>query len=218
MTKFQGLKGLKHIKAVVFDMDGTLCLPQPWMFPAMRKAIGLHDKSIDILHFIDTLPSEKERKEAHDKIELVEAKAMKDMQPQPGLVDIMSYLTSNSISKNICTRNVGAPVETFVARFIQSEFSKFDYIMTRDFRPTKPLPDPLLHIASKLNIRPLEMIMVGDSYDDMKSGRSAGCLTVLLKNHVNGHLLLEHKELVDFAVENLSEIIELIQNLNNKIL
>ena len=104
MTKLQGLQGLKHIKAVVFDMDGTLCLPQPWMFPAMRNAIGLEDKSIDILHFIDTLPTEKEKKEAHDRIELVEAKAMKEMQPQPGLVDIMRYLTKNGISKNICTK------------------------------------------------------------------------------------------------------------------
>ncbi|CAE6524572.1 ANM_HP_G0079310.mRNA.1.CDS.1 [Saccharomyces cerevisiae] len=216
MTKLQGLQGSKHIKAVVFDMDGTLCLPQPWMFPAMRNAIGLEDKSIDILHFIDTLPTEKEKKEAHDRIELVEAKAMKETQPQPGLVDIMRYLTKNGISKNICTRNVGAPVETFVKRFIPSELSRFDYIVTREFRPTKPQPDPLLHIASKLNIRPLEMIMVGDSFDDMKSGRSAGCFTVLLKNHVNGHLLLEHKELVDVSVEDLSEIIELIQNMNKE--
>lgn len=159
---------------------------------------------------------QKKKKEAHDRIELVEAKAMKEMQPQPGLVDIMRYLTKNGISKNICTRNVGAPVETFVKRFIPSELSRFDYIVTREFRPTKPQPDPLLHIASKLNIRPLEMIMVGDSFDDMKSGRSAGCFTVLLKNHVNGHLLLEHKELVDVSVEDLSEIIELIQNMNKE--
>ncbi|CAI2024597.1 hypothetical protein SEUBUCD646_0H01770 [Saccharomyces eubayanus] len=214
MTKLQGLEALRHIKAVVFDMDGTLCLPQPWMFPAMRNAIGLHDKSIDILHFIETLPTEKERKEACNQIEVVEAKAMNQMQPQPSLIDLMKYLTTNGISKNICTRNVGAPVETFVARFIPQEFSKFDHIITRDFKPTKPQPDPLQHIASKLNLSPSEMIMVGDSYDDMKSGRSAGCLTVLLKNHVNGHLVLENKDLVDVSIEDLSEIIKLIQNLN----
>ncbi|CCD23806.1 putative haloacid dehalogenase-like hydrolase NDAI_0C01450 [Naumovozyma dairenensis CBS 421] len=202
------------IKAVVFDMDGTMCIPQPWMFPAMRSAVGLNDKSIDILTYIDELPTEAARTEANLRIEEVEEKAMREMLPQPGLVELLEFLTVNNISKNICTRNVIKPVDYLLTRFIPKDYSKFEHIITRDFRPTKPNPDPLLHIAKKLNIESNEMMMIGDSFDDMKSGRSAGCVTVLLKNHVNGNVLTEHDKLVDTAVNSLSDVIKIVETLN----
>lgn len=201
----------QNIKAIIFDMDGTLCLPQPWMFPAMRQAIGLHDKSIDILQFIEDLPTLEEKLLAEKRIHDVEVKAMEEMKPQPGLVELMKYLTLNNYSKNICTRNILPPVNNLIKKFLPTEWSNFDYILTRDFRPTKPNPDPLLHIAKLLNLEPQQLIMVGDSFDDMKSGHSAGCFTILLKNHVNGHLLSEHKELIDVTVDYLNEIIPLLQ-------
>lgn len=212
MSKLSGLKHLRTIKALVFDMDGTLCLPQPWMFPAMRKAVGLEDKSIDILTFIDDMPTEAQRVIALEAIHEVECSAMKEMKPQPGLLELMKYLTNNEYSKNICTRNVITPVNHLISQFIPNGFDHFDYIVTRDFRPAKPNPDPLVYIAQKLNLETHEIIMVGDSMDDMRSGKSAGCITVLLKNHVNGHILDDYEEFVDIAVDNLKEIIEILTN------
>lgn len=200
-------------------MDGTLCLPQPWMFPAMRQAIGLTDKSQDILDFIENLPTPTQKSHAEKLIHDVETKAMNEMKPQPGLIELMTWLTTNQISKNICTRNIIPPVNHLIKKFIPKEYSNFDYILTRDFRPTKPNPDPLLHITKLLQLKPNEVIMVGDSFDDMKSGHSAGCITILLKNHVNGHLLTEHKDLIDVAIDNLAEIIPLLeQQVDNEII
>ena len=216
MTKFAGIRNTRSIKALVFDMDGTLCIPQPWMFPAMRSAIGLNDKSIDILAFIDDLPTEKQKEEAHAGIHKVEEEAMKEMEPQPGLGKLMDYLTTNQYSKSICTRNVITPVNYLVSKFIPTNCREFDHIVTRDFRPTKPNPDPLLHIARQLNVPPSEMMMVGDSMDDMRSGRTAGCITVLLKNHVNGHILEDHKEFVDYPIDSLVEIIDILKKLNKE--
>lgn len=201
----------QRIKAIVFDMDGTLCLPQPWMFPAMRQAIGLTDKNTDILQFIDNLPTTEDKLLAEKRIHEVEMQAMEEMEPQPGLVEIMKYLTLNNYSKNICTRNKPSPVNYLINKFIPREWSSFDHVLTRDFRPTKPNPDPLLHIAKLLSLQPQELIIVGDSYDDIMCGRAAGSFTILLKNHVNKHLLTEHKELIDVAIDNLNEIIPLLQ-------
>lgn len=209
LNKFIGFP--QRIKAIVFDMDGTLCLPQPWMFPAMRQAIGLTDKNTDILQFIEDLPTPEDKLLAEKRIHDVEIKAMEEMEPQPGLSEVMSYLTLNNYSKNICTRNKLSPVNYLINRFIPTEWSNFDHILTRDFRPTKPNPDPLLHIAKLLSVEPQQIIIVGDSFDDIKSGRSAGCFTILLKNHVNGHLLTEHEELIDLAIDNLNELIHLLQ-------
>ncbi|KAL3236712.1 putative haloacid dehalogenase-like hydrolase [Nakaseomyces bracarensis] len=205
---------LRRINAVIFDMDGTLCLPQPWMFPAMREAIGLRDTSKDILEFIDEMEDPQSQIDAENGLKMVEKKAMDDMVPQPGLTEIMGYLTKSKISKNICTRNVGGPVEYLINKFIPEDYSKFDHIVTRDFRPAKPFPDPLLHIAQQVETEPESVIMVGDSFDDMKSGRSAGCLTVLLKGTANDKVVANHKDLIDFIINDLRELIEIIEEIN----
>jgi len=69
----------------------------------MRDALGI-DKSIDILDHIASLPNDKQ-KEAHDKIQAVERRAMKVQKPQPGLKELMDYLDSRDLPKGICTRN-----------------------------------------------------------------------------------------------------------------
>ncbi|QLL30665.1 hypothetical protein HG536_0A04810 [Torulaspora globosa] len=203
---------LKSIKAVIFDMDGTLCLPQPWMFPAMRQAVGLHDSSIDILTFIDRLSTPLERAEAHRRIQQVEAQAMAEMQPQPGLVTLMRFLTKHGISKSICTRNLQEPVDFLIDRFLPAEYSHFDYILTREFKPTKPSADPLLHIARSLGIEPAHIAMVGDSRDDLLSGRAAGCTTVLVHHASNASLLAsdEDAQMIDFVVRDLAELVTLL--------
>ena len=70
----------------------------------------------------------------------------------------------------------------------------------------------LLHIAKTLNVEPSSILMIGDSYDDMMSGNSAGCATILLKNDVNKYLLDSHKEIIDAHVHDLTEVIDLIEN------
>jgi hypothetical protein len=77
------------IKGVIFDMgylsvefvlilDGTLCLPQNWMFGQMREALGIDNKT-DVLTYIESLPTPGDRLAAHAKIEKVEEDAMLQM-------------------------------------------------------------------------------------------------------------------------------------------
>ncbi|SCU93467.1 LAMI_0E14466g1_1 [Lachancea mirantina] len=202
----------RAVKAVVFDMDGTLCLPQAWMFLAMREALGIQDSPIDILAYIDTLKSVEKRREAEARVANVERKAMAEMQPQPGLAKLMQFLAENNVSKNICTRNLIDPVNHLLASFVPRDHAVFDVILTRAFRPTKPHPDPLLHIARALGVHSHELVMVGDSFDDMASGRAAGCATILVKSEHNAKLLQTRPELVDAAVDDLEEIIRLLQD------
>ncbi|CCE63247.1 hypothetical protein TPHA_0E01540 [Tetrapisispora phaffii CBS 4417] len=216
MTNFQLKETVRtnRIKSVVFDMDGTLCLPQPWMFVEMRKSISLHDKSVDILDFIKWLPTEEARAVASSNIASVENKAMLEMVPQPGLIPLLKYLHQNNISKNICTRNLIGPVHYFISNFIEpTVLQNFENILTRDFVPTKPNPDPILNIMQKLDLRADEILMVGDSMDDMLSGKAAGCTTILLENEINKHLKDTNREYIDIVVKDLSEIIDIIERL-----
>lgn len=149
-------------------------------------------------------------------IRVIESRAMVAQKPQPGLLKLMEYLDSQGIPKGICTRNFEyvcscsdtqsdmlknshrLPVTHLLTTFLPSH--NFSPIVTRDFRPPKPDPAGLLHIASAWGLvsssqrqassepPDLPIIMVGDSIDDMTAGHRAGAATVLLVNPANDHL------------------------------
>ncbi|KAJ8116958.1 hypothetical protein OPT61_g1730 [Boeremia exigua] len=196
------------LKGIVFDVDGTLCLPQNYMFGEMRAALGI-DKGTDILDHIYSL-SGTEQEGAHEKVRNIERTAMKKQKPQAGLVELMDYLDSRGLKKGICTRNFDAPVEHLLTTFLPS--SKFSPVITREFRPPKPDPAGILHIAKQWMHEDGgdSLIMVGDSIDDMTAGFRAGAATVLLVNDANKHLA-EHQH-TDLVVKQLDDLIEILEN------
>jgi HAD superfamily hydrolase (TIGR01549 family) len=183
-------------------------MPQNYMFAEMRAALNI-EKPTDILDHIYSLP-ESEQEEAQEKIRNIERTAMKSQQPQAGLVELMEYLDSRKIKKGICTRNFNTPVTHLLTTFLPT--SEFSPIVTREFRPPKPDPAGILHIAKDWMHEDggKSLIMVGDSIDDMTAGHRAGAATVLLVNEVNKHLA-EHQH-TDLVVKQLDELIEILEN------
>ena len=126
----------------------------------------------------------------------------------------MTYLESKNIPKGICTRNFETPVNHLLGKFLEGK--KFEPIVTRDFRPPKPDPAGILHIAKSWGFvrgggegDATQLIMVGDSIDDMTAGYRAGAATVLLVNEVNVHLA-EHEH-TDLCIRQLDELIEVLE-------
>ena len=109
----------------------------------MRSAISC-PKSEDILHYIYTLPA-ADQEAALEKIRNIERTAMSSQIAQPGLQALMEYLESKNIPKGLCTRNFETPVNHLLEKFLAGK--KFSPIVTRDFRPPKPDPAGILHIA-----------------------------------------------------------------------
>lgn len=196
------------------------------MFGQMRDALGI-DKSIDILDHVYSLPTPAAQETALESIRAIEREAMKSQVAQPGLVDLMLYLDGRGVRKGICTRNFDAPVAHLLGKFLTG--SVFGPIVTRDFRPPKPDPAGILHIAKNWGLfkgghandvktatghgedepDASGLIMVGDSIDDMTAGRKAGAATVLLVNDVNVHLAdHEHTDLVIRRLDDLVPILE----------
>jgi len=182
-------------------------LPQNYMFAEMRAALGIQ-KPTDILDHIYSLP-QGEQEAAQEKIRDIERTAMTSQQPQAGLVELMEYLDSRGIKKGICTRNFDAPVTHLLTKFLPT--SEFSPVVTREFRPPKPDPAGILHIAKAWMHEDggNGLIMVGDSIDDMTAGYRAGAATVLLVNDVNKHLAQhEHTDLVVKQLDDLIGILE----------
>lgn len=198
----------RAIKGVVFDMDGTLCLPQTHMFREMREALGI-TKAVDILDFVHSLPEDKQE-EAQEKLRIIERRAMHDMIPQPGLTTMMDFVVEQKLKATILTRNFPIPVDYLRRNFLKDY--PMDPIITREFRPPKPAPDGILHIARNWQVKPSELIMVGDSEDDIYAGHRAGSLTVLLLNEHNSQLA-DLPE-VTWVIKSLPELIEILKSCN----
>lgn len=190
------------------------------MFGQMRSALGI-TKNIDILDHIHDLP-EPQQTEAFEKVKAIESEAMSKQIPQAGLVTLMEFLDKHNIRKGICTRNFDAPVNHLLERHIPSHLNPFAPVVTRDFRPPKPSPVGILHIAKAWGIvetsevpdkplheRRIPVIMVGDSVDDMAAGRDAGALTVLLRSE--GKEDLESDDRTDITIATLDELVGLLE-------
>ena len=114
------------------------------MFGQMRDALGI-SKSTDILDHIYSLPTPEKQHEAMESVRNIERAAMASQEAQPGLAALMDYLDSRGIPKAICTRNFEQPVLHLLGKFLDGHV--FEPIVTRDFRPPKPDPAGILHIA-----------------------------------------------------------------------
>lgn len=193
------------LKAMIFDMDGTLTKPQNYMFKQMRTALNI-EKSQDILKSIEELPR-SEQEGAHEKIRQIEREAMASMEPQDGLSTLMKYLNTTSLKKGICTRNFHEPTQYLLKTFLKD--CDISPVLTREFTPPKPSAEPLKHICEAWGIDPRQCIMVGDGADDLTSAREAGMDSILLCNDENQSLVESH--LPTYVVRDLSDIITLVQ-------
>lgn len=116
-----------------------------------------------------------------------------------------------------------SPVNHLLENHIPKHLNAFAPIITRDFKPPKPSPHGILHIAHAWKIvdsasvpetpaeeRPVPLLMVGDSVDDMAAGRDAGCVTVLLRS--DGKEELETDSRTDIVINRLDELVGLLEN------
>ena len=143
-----------------------------------RAEIGI-PAGHDILEHINNLPA-PDREGAFAKVRAIETAAMPKQTPQPGLVELMDYVDSRGLKKALCTRNfeyvnpgpphdggeagpwptapaaikaltwTSLPVNHLLTTFLP--LHTFSPILTRSFRPPKPDPAGILHIASQWNI------------------------------------------------------------------
>ncbi|KAK9693529.1 hypothetical protein K7432_013890 [Basidiobolus ranarum] len=196
------LQNQRRIKGLVFDMDGTLVYPITPFLKEMRVQLKVPE-GVDILTYLHSLEGQV-REEGEQIIKNLEAQALLEMKIHPGLRTLIKFLEDQSLRKAILTRNNPATVDHFLAQTNH----QFETVVTREFRPPKPSPAPLLHIVDEWGFRPEEVFMIGDHSDDLECGSRAGALTILLRNDINGHFA----EMADFVVDRLDEIIPILQN------
>jgi phosphoglycolate phosphatase len=85
----------------------------------------------------------------------------------------------------------------------------FDFIVCGDSFPRmKPDPLPLLKTAEHFDIEPAQALMVGDSINDMRAGRSAGFKTASVPYGYAGKYSIEDLN-ADYQIQTIVELVDL---------
>ncbi|GHP06892.1 hypothetical protein PPROV_000563600 [Pycnococcus provasolii] len=205
-----------QLVGIVFDMDGTLTRPN-LDFKAMYQRCGVCT-SKDLILEIEAMPAE-ERRRAWEIVDEMEEHAAQTAELMDGVVPLAQFLSSKSIPMALITRNSKASIATFHERLWRpNNLPELKPALCRAFKPTKPAPDALLHIAEQWGAPPHHLLMVGDSpSNDVVSGRRAGAMTALVdtgRRHfesVGGKTNLVGESQPDFHVCQPDELISLLQ-------
>ncbi|UCC96481.1 MAG: HAD family hydrolase [Phycisphaerales bacterium] len=193
------------IKAVIFDLDGTITQPY-FDFDAIREEIGLPRDSGPVLESMDKM-TPAQRRRAEQILYRHEQQAVTASKLNPGAGETLSALRSAGIRIGVLTRNKRSNAFA-IARKHEIEF---DAVVGREDGPVKPDAFGVVQLARQFGVEPAETLLVGDYLFDLLCARAAGAVAVLLANHPQAGEFTEH---ADFCIRNISEVLTMIADMN----
>jgi HAD superfamily hydrolase (TIGR01509 family) len=193
------LEGRVRLKAVIFDMDGTVT-ESPLDFERIRADCGV-PPGRPVLEHLSGLP-EVERRRAEAVLAEHERRAATACVLKEGAREAIEALRARGLKTALLTRNSAESVRTVLERFAL----QFDCWLSREDAEPKPSPDAVLRIARRFGVRPQEVLMVGDYVFDVQAGRAAGARTAFVRN---AKVALPPAE-ADYVIGDLHELLAVV--------
>ena len=193
------------IKAVIFDLDGTITQPY-FDFDAIREEIGLTKDSGPLLESMEKMDSQL-RLKAENILFIHEQKAVIESKLNSGAEQTLSALRAAGIHIGILTRNKRDNAYAIAKK----HNLKFDAVIGREDGPVKPDAFGVLELCRQFGVKPQETLLLGDYLFDLLCAKAAGAVAVLLANHNQAG---EFAKYADFSIENIGEILKIIANNN----
>jgi HAD superfamily hydrolase (TIGR01509 family) len=191
------------IKAVIFDLDGTITQPY-FDFDAIRKEMGLTKDSGPVLESIEKMsPEQRQRVEAI--LHFHEERAVAESKLSSGAKQTIQELRKAGIHIGILTRNR----RSNALAVADKHGLKFDVVIGREQGPVKPNAFGVLQICRQFGVRPQETLLVGDYLFDLLCAKAAGAVAVLLANHNQADEFAGH---ADFTIEKIDQILQIIED------
>jgi len=212
-----------NIKAVIFDLDGTLfdsCsmwndvdrlffkkrgMEVPKDFNKLIAPLGLTKAARFVKETYNIKESEEEiKKEWHD---LAIFEYENNIELKEGAREYLEYLKKLNIKMCIATAN---SKEYYMLCLKRHEIEKyFDYLCdVEEFKGTKETPEIYLHIASKLNIDPSNIAVIEDIPEAIKSAKRGGFYVIAIDDESEKKLREEKKYLADKFIYSFKELIK----------
>ena len=191
------------IKAVIFDLDGTIT--QPFFdFDAIREEMGLAQDSGPVLESMEKMTAQQ-RQRAERILHFHEQRAVTESLLNAGAKRMLSALRKMGIGIGILTRNRRANALAIA----EKHKLKFDAVVGREEGPVKPDAFGVLKLCGQFGVKPQETLVVGDYLFDLLCAKAAGAVAVLLTNHSRAD---EFTEYADFTVGSVDEILEIVED------
>ncbi|MCK6264632.1 HAD family hydrolase [Vibrio sp. ZSDE26] len=192
---------LSHIKAVLFDLDGTL-VDSKLDFHQLRQQLGFPTGE-PILEFIDQIESETERVAANQMVFDFEMKAAKTASLMPGALELISTLHKDGYPTAILTRNIRQASQMMLTNLSLP----IDLMLTREDCSPKPSPEGLYILANKLKLDVSELVYVGDYKFDLEAARNANMLACLFDRDGDS----EFKHQADIVINNFEQLLDMLR-------
>jgi len=212
---------LQDVKAVIFDLDGSL-VDSMWIWKDIdveylgRFGITLpHNlqKEIEGKSFSETAVFFKERFQIPDSLEQMKEdwnrmawdKYINDVPLKPGADLFLQYCINHGIKLGIATSNSRQLVEAVAdARGFGKDF---DCIMTAcEVAKGKPAPDIYLAVADKLGVQPKDCLVFEDIVPGIMAGKNAGMRVCAVEDDYSMHQTFDKKRLADYYIKDFYEI------------
>lgn len=191
------------IKAVIFDLDGTITQPY-FDFDAIRREMGLAADAGPVWEAMREMPGEQ-RQRAEKILHFHEQKAVTESKLNPGAKQTLQALGAAGIRIGILTRNR----KSNALAVADKHNLKFDAVVGREEGPVKPDAFGVLEICRQFGVSADQTLLVGDYLFDLQCAKAAGAVAVLLTNHNRAE---EFAEYADFCIETIEQILEIIKN------
>ncbi len=195
-----------QIKAVIFDLDGTITQPF-FNFDDIREEIGLARDSGPLLESMQKMTAQQ-RQDAEKILDYHEQKAVTESKLNPNAKQTLSALRSVGIRIGILTRNK----RDNALAVSQKHELEFDTVIGREDGPVKPDAFGVLKICEQFGVKPQETMLVGDYLYDLLCAKAAGAVAVLLVIHNQAEEFVEH---ADFCIKDIGRILEIIEGKNS---
>ncbi|MCP4250616.1 MAG: HAD family hydrolase [bacterium] len=187
--------------AIIFDLDGTLTVPV-LDFDAIRRELGLVNEPIlEAMQHMDA--STRQRAEAI--LERHERQAAHQSNLQPGAATTLAELRRRRYPIAILTRNT----RRWTTVVIEKHGLSVDALRCRDDGAIKPSKEPIESLCEELSCDVATSWMVGDHLFDIRSGREAGCRTVLM---IGDRPPPAYAGQADHLIRRLPELLELVDS------
>ena len=211
----------QNVKAVIFDLDGTL-VDSMWMWKAIdieylaRFGIEIPEglqKAIEGKSFSETAEYFKEHFQLPDPLEKIKEdwnrmawdKYANQVPLKEGVAEYLEYLRENKIKMGIATSNSRELVDLVTKTL--NVHSYFSSIRTScEVEKGKPAPDIYLLVAKDLEVAPEECLVYEDVIHGIIGGKSANMKVCAVEDEFSAAERAKKQELADYYIENYHQV------------